>query len=85
MIRRSALQKMQDHYREQLRYVNDIGFYNNNCRPEHCVAIFDTLIDPISRRYLSEDYAFCKRWRDIGGEVFANMNHRLVHTGAASF
>lgn len=85
MIRRGALEKMQAHYREELRYVNDITFYNNNCRPEHCVAIFDTMIDPVSRRYLSEDYAFCKRWREIGGEVFACMNHRLIHTGTASF
>jgi len=85
MIRRSALVKMLDHYRSSLGYVNDIAYYQTHCRPEHCVAIFDTLIDPVSRRYLSEDYAFCKRWRDIGGEVFACMNHRLIHTGSASF
>lgn len=85
MIRRSALVKMLDHYRESLRYVNDVDFYTRNCKPEHCVAVFDTLIDPDSRRYLSEDYAFCKRWRDIGGEVFACLKHRLVHTGSASF
>jgi hypothetical protein len=85
MIRRSALVKMLDCYRSSLGYVNDIAYYQANCKPEYCVAIFDTLIDPVSRRYLSEDYAFCKRWRDIGGEVFACMNHRLIHTGSASF
>lgn len=85
MIRREALEKMRAHYWESLNYVNDIGFYNKNCLPENCVAIFDTLIDPITRRYLSEDYAFCKRWRDIGGEIYANLNHRLIHTGTASF
>ena len=85
MVRRNALEKMQNHYRESLNYINDIDFYTKNCAKEHCVAIFDTMIDPVSRRYLSEDYAFCKRWRDLGGEIFACLNHRLIHTGTASF
>lgn len=85
MIRRSALVKMLDHYRPSLNYVNDIKYYQEKCKPDHCVAIFDTMIDPISRRYLSEDYAFCKRWRDIGGQIHACLNHRLIHTGVASY
>jgi hypothetical protein len=85
LIRRHVLEKMRDHYREQLAYVNDIAKYNDMCPPEHCVALFDTMIDPVTRRYLSEDYAFCKRWREIGGEIFSCGKHRLVHTGTASF
>ncbi len=30
---------------------------------------FDCMVDPDSGRYLSEDYAFCRRWIDIGGKV----------------
>lgn len=85
MVRRNALIKMYDSYRESLNYVNDVQYYLDNCDPHFCVALFDTLIDPITRRYLSEDYAFCKRWRDIGGEIYACLNHRLQHTGTASF
>jgi hypothetical protein len=34
---------------------------------------FDCMVDPDSGRYLSEDYAFCRRWRDMGGKVFADL------------
>lgn len=30
---------------------------------------------------LSEDMAFCHRWQQCGGEVWANVNHRISHVG----
>jgi hypothetical protein len=42
---------------------------------------FDCLVDPVSKRYLSEDYAFCKRWRDIGGRVFVDLHSDFGHLG----
>jgi hypothetical protein len=48
-------------------------------------AIFDTMIDPATKEYLSEDYVFCKRWRDIGGEVWAHLGITLRHAGYYSF
>ena len=85
LIRKQALEVMYEHYRESLNYINDVKYYLEHCDPKYCVAIFDTLIDPLSRRYLSEDYAFCKRWTDIGGEIYGCLNHRLQHTGTATF
>ena len=85
LIKRAVLETMRDHYWNDLYYVNDIAYYNKTTNPKNCVALFDTLIDPVSRRYLSEDYAFCKRWIDIGGKIQACLKHRLVHTGTADF
>ncbi|MFD2234116.1 hypothetical protein [Phaeospirillum tilakii] len=48
-------------------------------------ALFDPIIDPDSGTYLSEDYALCKRWRDIGGEIWASLRSRLTHCGSHSF
>ena len=31
--------------------------------------------------YTSEDYAFCRRWRAIGGQVWADLTVRLTHYG----
>jgi hypothetical protein len=42
---------------------------------------FDTMVDPQSRRYLSEDYAFCRLWEAIGGEVFVDAKSNLSHQG----
>lgn len=31
---------------------------------------------------LSEDFSFCKRWRDTGGEIFADVSSRVGHVGS---
>lgn len=36
-------------------------------------------------RYLSEDYMFLRRWRDLGGRVFADLNVTLAHHGSHPF
>ena len=48
-------------------------------------ALFDCLIDPRTRHYLSEDYAFCWRWRAIGGEVWLDTRSKLTHCGMSEF
>ena len=47
--------------------------------------MFECLIDRDTGLYLSEDYAFCQRWRDIGGEVWLDAAARLTHTGPHAF
>lgn len=44
-------------------------------------TFFDPLVDPEGGLYLSEDYAFCLRWRSIGGTVWADVRSRVTHTG----
>lgn len=43
--------------------------------------------DKISFGYahMSEDFAFCKRYRDIGGEVYANVAHPIGHIGLKEY
>ncbi len=48
-------------------------------------ALFDTMIDPITREYLSEDYAFCQRWRALGGDIWLDGHSRLMHIGPHEF
>jgi hypothetical protein len=35
--------------------------------------------------YLSEDFAFCKRWTDMGGEIWADLSSKLNHIGPMAF
>lgn len=51
---------------------------------DHCHAFFDCWIDPATRAYLSEDYAFCARWRAMGGEVWADPGLILEHNGTVT-
>ena len=48
-------------------------------------ALFECMIDPATGTYLSEDFAFCKRWTDIGGEIWADLQSRLDHVGPSVF
>lgn len=48
-------------------------------------ALFECMIDPDTGTYLSEDFAFCKRWTDIGGEIWADIQGRLDHVGPSVF
>src|SRR6201997_2147704 len=48
-------------------------------------ALFECMIDPDTKTYLSEDFAFCKRWTDIGGEIWLDLQSRLDHVGPSVF
>ena len=63
-----------------LRYVPD---WPENSVPRGDVhyRFFDVMVDPESGRYLSEDYGFCRLWEKIGGEMYADANSNLSHSG----
>jgi hypothetical protein len=48
-------------------------------------AYFDVSIDPVSKAYTSEDFTFCKRWRQLGGQVFLAPWTRTVHVGTYEY
>ena len=47
------------------------------------IRAFDKIREGNTR--LSEDMSFCQRWRDCGGEVWANIDHRISHVGPFDF
>jgi hypothetical protein len=82
MIRREALQRMCAHY-PQLRYRRDHSL-EAATTSENRFALFDCMIDE-NGTYLSEDFSFCRRWRDIGGEIWADLSSTLNHVGPLVF
>jgi hypothetical protein len=84
LIKREVLEKMVEAYPET-KYNNDIAGYNAPELVNNFYALFDCIIHPVSKRYLSEDYLFCERWTNIGGEIWGDITGNLVHTGTYSF
>ena len=80
VIKREVFQKMADHFPELL-CKND--HQNRDFDEYH--AVFDCMIDPESKRYLSEDYAFCRRWQQMGGKIYADVRTTLGHVGTLPF
>lgn len=83
LISRVALERMIAAYPE-LRYGGTHVYPpTQSNRPRY--ALFDCMIDPESGTYLSEDYAFCRRWRQIGGKIWLDTKGRLTHSGMHDF
>ncbi len=82
MIRRGAIERMAAHY-PQLRYKRDHSL-DAATESDKRYALFDCMIGD-DGTYLSEDFAFCKRWTDIGGEIWADLGSTLKHVGPMTF
>jgi hypothetical protein len=80
VIKRSAFKTLEEKFPD-LWCKND--HQNRDFDEYH--ACFDCMIDPDNRRYLSEDYAFCRRWQQTGGKIYADVNTTLGHVGNLQF
>ena len=77
LVSRRAADMMVAAYRDQLEFGWATG--------EKVWAMFLPMVDPVLRKWYSEDFAFCRRWRDIGGKVYICAEQRLDHVGAHVF
>jgi hypothetical protein len=83
LIRRSVFHRMIEAYPET-RYTAAHTQPVPSASPNQ-YALFDCMIDPATRHYLSEDYAFCQRWRSIGGRLWLDTQGELTHIGPHEF
>ena len=84
MISRNAFKKFDEAY-------PDLRYYPDHVRTRHFDGsrdigmYFQALIDPESKRYLSEDYMFCQYMRKVGINTYYCPWMRLTHTGSYVF
>lgn len=84
LIPRSTLEKYAAAYPE-LSYLPDHRSTENFNGRREITAFFDCEIDPDSRRYLSEDYFFCRNARKIGINLHMCPWMELQHVGSYTF
>ena len=91
LIKRSVFEKMAKNYPD-LKFVPDQHInqphekdFNFHKTSDWNYAFFDTMIEPKTRRYLSEDYAFCRLWQNIGGKIYADIVSGMTHYGNYAF
>ena len=89
LIKREALQKFKDAYWEDSEMSpGGFSYKPDHVRTEHfdgtreIMMYFQALIDPESRRYLSEDYMFCQWARKAGIKVWLAPWIKLSHVGS---
>jgi len=82
MIRREAVERMCARYPE-LQFKRDHSL-DAATASDNRFALFECMIGG-DGTYLSEDFAFCKRWIDMGGEIWADLKSKLSHVGPMAF
>lgn len=74
MIKRAVFQEIREEYPEWAYEEGQVG---------DCFAYFQ---DPIMDGFhCSEDYFFCRTWRDLGHEVWMDPSVRLTHHGVFGY
>lgn len=73
-IKRGAIEKMVEAYPEGKHKDRD---------GNTVYTLFDTMV--YEEQYLSEDYAFCHKWRELGGKVLLHPDVSVDHFGSYNF
>ena len=82
MIKKEVGEKLKQCYPTD-HYINDNKGYGNHGK--QIWNFFNCFVCPKKQKYLSEDYAFCQRWEDCGGEIWLHCNINLTHCGTYMF
>ena len=61
----------------------DSEFTDENAPHGKGWALFDNIHE--GRAYWGEDFSFCKRWRDIGGQIWVDPEIKMGHIGNKTF
>jgi hypothetical protein len=84
LIRRRVFERMIGAHPElKFRAVHTLT--NETPNSDNLYALFECAIDPRTGAYLSEDYAFCERWRALGGEIWLDLQSKLTHAGMSYY
>jgi hypothetical protein len=80
LIKRSVIEKMIEKYPE-MRISQPTIINGKPMEKPFLYNFFDTMFDPVTHTYMGEDFAFCKRWKDIGGKCHAIVDQLITHVG----
>ena len=83
LIKREVFDKLGESVPSYSNDVVDLGGKMQHSEP--IKEFFTTSIEPGTNRLLSEDYHFCRIWREAGGQVYAAPWCQLSHIGTYAF
>jgi len=81
LVSRAAAERMSAAYPRLQASLGDL----RGAAVREAAMVFDSFIEPETGFYLADHQAFCRRWRDLGGEVWADLQVPLVHVGDVEY
>lgn len=84
MIKKNVFTTLMYKYPER-KYKNNVAGYHSDQTADYFYTFFNSEVEEESSIYLSEDYLFCKLWRECGGELWMDLGTNLNHTGMMDY
>ncbi len=87
LIHRNVFEQMQEKFKDEIEYCVDMG----DPKLEQVIAwdFFSVGVrfdkDLNRKRFLSEDWYFCQRWRELGGKVLMHTKTSCNHIGVYNY
>lgn len=85
LIKRIVFEKMTERYGEQIWYLTEPHPERPQEKQYDFWSVGPYTYPDGSRRFLSEDWFFCERWREMGGQVWGDGLVVLQHVGPVAF
>ena len=80
LIKKSVIEKMVKQY-PHMKIKQHTVINGKSVETPNVYNFFDTHFDPETHTYHGEDFAFCMRWRDLGGKCHAYIKDYISHVG----
>jgi hypothetical protein len=77
-IKRSVFERMIEEYPD-LKFNDDTGSMNDE-EKNWTYAFFNSFVDD-DKRFVSEDYGFCRYWQKMGGKIWVDPAIEIDHLG----
>jgi len=81
LIQRKTIQKMFQAF-PSTKYTDDVKFLTPD-ENKYAYALFDCCVE--NETYYSEDWLFCNRWLNMGGDIYIDVTINLNHTGIEDY
>ena len=81
LIKRHVIESMIKAF-PSTKYTDDVNFLTS-AENKYAYALFDCSVE--NSTYCSEDWVFCNRWRNMGGNIFFDVTISLTHTGLEDY
>ena len=81
LIKRNTIEKMFKAF-PSTKYTDDVNFLTSE-ENKYAYALFDCCVE--NETYYSEDWLFCNRWINMGGDIYIDITINLNHTGIEDY
>lgn len=83
LIHRDVYTRMIEHFSDEMRFETDMGDVGGPRTIKYDFFTVGVRKDPLLgyNRFLSEDWYFCQRWREMGNKIWMLVNIQCGHIG----